>query len=171
MKGNLKRIIASAGFVFYLTVQLFAVPSAADMDTPAELTVSNRVLRLADEVPPIGINQFGDSGGNEYAANNMIRNPGNEPISFRGLFRVTEAGDNWFEIDNGGASHWECWGSGFLSGARVRIYRIVDENGAPQWSRAPHGGLSRVSQRVALLGHRVFQKTGRRDARDDSSAL
>ena len=110
----------------------FAVQAMEDSATspaPAAFVVTEEVLRPAEQVPPIGANGYGRCGAIEWAANNFVQNSGNEPIWWRNLHRVTECGERWFEIDGGGVSWWDLWGNGFLSGARVRVYRIVDENG------------------------------------------
>ena len=96
---------------------------------PAEFVVTERVLRTRDQVLPIGVNGFGDCGAINYGANNLVHNPGNEPIEYRRLWRVTAGGPNWCELDGGGASDFAQLGSGFLSGARVRVYRLVDRDG------------------------------------------
>lgn len=95
----------------------------------AEFTVKDQVVRPAAQVPPLGANDWGRVGAIEYAANNFVDNSGNEPIYWRGQCRVTACGDNWFEIDGGGVSWWDLWASGFLSGADLRIYRLVDKDG------------------------------------------
>lgn len=102
-----------------------------DPAAPAEFTITNQILVPADKAPPIGVNNFGGSGADEYARNNFVQNAGNEPIYWRNLHRVINPKDNSFEIDGGGVSWWDLWGSGFLSGAKVRIYRLVDKNNQP----------------------------------------
>jgi hypothetical protein len=42
---------------------------------------------------------------------------------------VKECGPGWFEIDGPGTSWWQLWGNGLLSGASLRIYRLVDRQG------------------------------------------
>lgn len=108
-----------------------ALAQNPDPDAAARFTVTREVSRPAEQVPPFGVNNLGDPGAFSYASNNMVLNPGNEPISFRDLVRVTNAAENWFEIDRGGVSRWDLWRSGFLSGADVRVYRIVDAEGNP----------------------------------------
>ena len=110
-----------------------ACASAAQTDAsaPAELVVTSTVLRPAAKVPPLGANGWGGCGAVEWAANNFVRNAGNEPVYWRGLHRVTECGENWFEIDGPGTTWYDLWASGFLSGASVRIYRLVDKANSP----------------------------------------
>jgi len=123
---KLLSILGIAGWVglFNATCQ------AADAANPAELTITDTVLRPAEQVPPLGANFWGHSGSVNWAANNFVRNSGNEPISARRLFRIPKCGENWFEIE-GGTANWGLYGSGFLSGADVRIYRLVDKEGNP----------------------------------------
>ncbi|MCX7046173.1 MAG: hypothetical protein NTX50_11895, partial [Candidatus Sumerlaeota bacterium] len=102
---------------------------AADPNAPADITITNTVLKPREKVPPLGANEFGKCGAIEWAANNFVHNPGNEPIYWRNLHRVMNCGPNWFEIDGPGTSWWALWGSGFLSGANLRIYRLVDKDG------------------------------------------
>lgn len=112
----------------------------------AELRVTDQVLRPAAKVPPLGANNWGGCGAVEWAANNFVRNSGNEPVYWRNLHRVTKAGPNWFEIDGGGTSWYDLWASGFLSGADLRLYRIVDKasqalplvNNEPDMNQADH---------------------------------
>lgn len=95
----------------------------------AEFIVSSQVLRPAEKTPPIGANNWGGIGAIEYAANNLVVNSGNEPMHWRNLHRAMKTGPDWFEIDGGGASWFDLWGSGLLSGAKLRIYRLVDAQG------------------------------------------
>ncbi len=111
-------IVAAAGTAF-----------AADPGAPADLAVTTTVLRPAEKVPPLGPNGWGGCGAVEWAANNFVRNAGNEPVWWRNLHRVKACGPNWFEIDGPGTSWWDLWASGFLSGASLRIYRLVDKDG------------------------------------------
>jgi len=108
-----------------------AADPTADPHAPAELVVTDQVLRPRDKVPPLGANGWGRSGAVEWAANNFVHNPGNEPIHWRNLHRVKQCGPNWLEIDGPGTSWYDLWYSGFLSGARLRIYRLVDRQGQP----------------------------------------
>jgi Putative Ig domain len=103
--------------------------AGADPSTPAEFNISGNVLRPRDKVPPLGIDNFGATGAIEWGRNNFVNGSGNEPIYWRNLHRVMTCGPNWFEIDGGGVSWYDLWGSGFLSGADLRIYRIVDKAG------------------------------------------
>jgi hypothetical protein len=103
--------------------------AAADPPAPAELVVTTTVARPAEKVPPLGPNGWGGCGAVEWAANNFVRNAGNEPVYWRNLHRVKDCGPGWFEIDGPGTSWWDLWASGFLSGASLRIYRLVDKDG------------------------------------------
>ncbi|HPD15486.1 MAG TPA: Ig domain-containing protein [Planctomycetota bacterium] len=104
-------------------------PLKPDPRAPAEFAVTDRVLRSAAQVPPLGANGWGRCGAIEWAANNFVHNPGNEPIHWQNLHRAIRVGPNWFEIDGGGVSWYDLWASGFLSGADVRIYRLADKEG------------------------------------------
>jgi len=95
----------------------------------ADITITNTVLRPREKVPPLGANTWGRCGAVEWAANNFVHNSGNEPVYWRNLHRVKECGPNWFEIDGPGTSWYDLWASGFLSGANLRIYRLVDKDG------------------------------------------
>ena len=119
------------GFIAALALvqSIAASTQAAEPNAPAELVVTTNVLRPRDKVPPLGANTWGRCGAVEWAANNFVHNPGNEPIYWRNLHRVANCGPNWFEIDGPGTSWWDLWGNGFLSGADLRIYRLVDADG------------------------------------------
>jgi len=104
-------------------------PPAANPTAPADLAVTDTVLRPRDKVPPLGPNGWGRCGAVEWAANNFVHNPGNEPVYWRNLHRMKECGPNWFEIDGPGTSWWDLYASGLLSGASLRIYRLVDKDG------------------------------------------
>ena len=102
---------------------------AANPSAPADLAVTDTVLRPREKVPPLGPNGWGRCGAIEWAANNFVHNPGNEPIYWRNLHRVKDCGPNWFEIDGPGTSWWDLYASGLLSGASLRIYRLVGKDG------------------------------------------
>jgi len=123
----------------------------ADAFAPAAFTISDTVLRTAAKVPPLGANNYGGCGAVQWAANNFVANPGNEPVYWKNLHRVMACGPNWFEIDGGGVSWWDLWASGFLSGADLRIYRIVDANGAPLPVRDGYLDMG-AADRVAFVG-------------------
>ncbi len=106
---------------------LLAAEVAANPDAAAEFVITTQVLRPRDKVPPLGANDWGRCGAVEWAANNFVHNSGNEPVYWRNLHRVKNCGANWFEIDGPGTSWYDLWASGFLSGANVRIYRLVDK--------------------------------------------
>lgn len=94
-----------------------ALSGLAAAQGPAEFTITPQVLRPAAQVPPLGANNWGRCGAVEWAANNFVHNPGNEPVHWRNLHRAVNVGPNWFEIDGPGTSWWDLWGNGFLSGA------------------------------------------------------
>jgi len=99
--------------------------------TPAELVVTTNVLRPAEKVPPLGANDFGGCGAVQWAANNFVHNSGNEPIYWRQMRRAAQVGPKWFEPDGPGTSWYALYNSGFLSGADLRVYRLVDKQGRP----------------------------------------
>ena len=129
----------------------YAAAAEARPDAPAELVVTETVLRPAAKVPPLGANGWGRCGAVEWAANNFVHNPGNEPIHWRNLHRVKRCGPNWFDIDGPGTSWWDLWNSGFLSGASLRIYRIVDKDGRPLPPRGGYLDLAKAHH-VVLVG-------------------
>lgn len=102
---------------------------AACQPQGASFTITDKVLVPADRLQPIGANGFGDAGM-EMSANNWVLNPGNEPISIRRVYRVTNAGPNWVEVDRGGLSGYDLFRSGWLSGAQYDLYRLKGKEGA-----------------------------------------
>jgi len=124
--------------------------SAAFASDPAELTVTDTVLRPAEKVPPLGAGGFGACGAVEWAANNFVANSGNEPIYAKRLSHVTQCGENWFDFANG-TSWFGLLGNGFLSGADVRIYRLVDKDGQPVPLLGTYIDVSKADH-VVLLG-------------------
>ena len=118
----------------FLPILLIALSPVAALTAEttgsAELTITDTVLRPAEKVPPLGANSWGRCGAVEWAANNFVHNSGNEPVNWRRMHRVTQCGENWFEIEVG-TSWFDLYGNGFLSGAGVRIYRLVNKDGKP----------------------------------------
>ena len=96
---------------------------------PAELVVTDSAA-AAEKVPPLGANGWGGCGAidgrrtTSSATRATSRSTG-------GTFTGREVGPNWFEIDGPGTSWWDLWDSGLLSGAELRIYRLVDQDGKP----------------------------------------
>ncbi len=126
-------IVLSLGSVlgWLPSAQSSAAEAAANPDAPAEFAITTQVLRPREKVLPLGANDWGRCGAVEWAANNFVHNSGNEPIHWCNLHRVKNCGANWFEIDGPGTSWYDLWASGFLSGANLRIYRLVDKANAP----------------------------------------
>ncbi len=91
--------------------------------------------QVADQPPPIGVNDFGDPGGTRYSAGNLIPDWGFEPGMIRQRYRVLAAGEEggypWVELDGPGLTRFDLVTSGFLSGSDYRIYRLVDASGDP----------------------------------------
>ena len=109
------------------------VRSAAP-DTPARVEVGLRAAAAAN--PPIGCNEFGDPGGTRFSGGNLIPDGGFEPLSGRHRVRVresgTENGYTWITVgDQEGMAGWDSLATGFMNGASVRIYRVVDAVGNP----------------------------------------
>jgi len=129
--NHLPQTRLAPAFCLLLIGVLDAAVALADHTTPADLTVTASVIRPAIKAPPLGANNFGAGGAIEWAANNFISNSGNEPIYWQYLHRAINVEGASFEIDGPGTSHWDLWGNGLLSGADVRIYRIVDAGGEP----------------------------------------
>ena len=131
-------VISVAMAIALAAVAPWAIRAAEEPrpDAPAEFVVTDTVLRPAEKVPPLGANGWGACGSVEWAANNFVKNAGNEPIYWRNLHRVQQCGENWFEIDGPGTSWYALYASGFLSGANLRIYRLVDAQDRPLPPRA-----------------------------------
>ena len=156
LKGLARRVFASVSFAACLgslvaAAEDMALAVKADPKTPAEFVVTEKVLRPAEKVPPLGANGWGRCGAVEWAANNFVHNPGNEPVHWQNLHRAMKVGPNWFEIDGGGASWYDLWASGFLSGADVRIYRLVDKAGQPLPPKGDYLDLS-LADHVLFVG-------------------
>jgi hypothetical protein len=88
----------------------------------------------ADTPPPVGVNDFGNPGGTEMSAGNVIPGAGFEPASVRLRYRITATGTGddgrqWAEVDGGGLTDWDLVTTGYMNGAYFRIYRIVDAEG------------------------------------------
>jgi len=129
-----------------LPLLLLAAATATAQSGPgARFTVTSNVLRTAAQTPPLGFNYFGGGGSIEWAANNLVVNPGNEPIHWRNVHRAVAVGDSWFEVDGGGTSAFDQWNSGFLSGADVRIYRLVDKAGKALPARGDYLDISQAA--------------------------
>jgi hypothetical protein len=105
-------------------------PANPNLNVEAKFEVTNDVERPADKVPPLGANGGGGRAIN-YANNNFFNNPGNEPMHWQSMFRASNVDGKSFEIDAPSTSWYDLWYDGFLSGAKVRIYRIVDKAGQP----------------------------------------
>lgn len=100
---------------------------------PAVITVTEDVLRPASEVPPLGVNNWGNVGAVKYSAGNLIKDPGFEPSMMRKLYRVIEVGKDrghhWVSLDGPGTSNYLLYTDGTFSGARMRAYRMLDADG------------------------------------------
>lgn len=118
----------ATAFAFGATASLLAEPRTV-------ISVSNEIIRKADDLEPLGINNFGDIGGTKYSAGNIIFNPGFEPMTMRNLYRVIDSGQDkgkfWITLDGPGTSNYQLFNSGTYSGANMRAYRFVDSAGQP----------------------------------------
>jgi hypothetical protein len=112
----------------------------ANPNAPATITVANTVIRPRNKVMPLGANNFGGMGPVDFVANNFVNNPHNEPMSVRHLYRVAKSFGSSAELDRGGVGKYQLYGSGYLSGAYARIYRLVDKDGKslPQTGNNPN---------------------------------
>jgi hypothetical protein len=100
----------------------------------ADITIGTDVI--VSGVEPLGANITLMSGGTNFAVNNLVWGGGFEPTVFRELQRVERTGieneRRWFEWDlKGSIDFWDTRSTGFLNGATIRFYRIVDESGNP----------------------------------------
>lgn len=128
-----------------MTLASLALLAACSQPQGATFTITDKILVPADRLEPIGANGFGDAGM-EMSANNWVINPGNEPISIRKVYRVTNAGPNWVEVDRGGLSGWDLFRSGWLSGASYRIYRLTGSDGAELADLGQNTDLGKAKQ-------------------------
>ena len=130
---------------------------------PGEFVVTQKILRPTEKVPPLGVNGWGGCGAIEYAANNLVSNSGNEPVYWKNLHRIMKVDGRRIEIDGPGTSWWDLWGNGFLSGSKVRIYRIVDPNGNVLPTREngePDLGSDPSNVQVKLVGETTIVAPG-----------
>jgi len=127
---------------------------AANLSVEAKFEVTNQIERPANKVPPLGANNSGGRAIN-YANNNFFNNPGNEPLHWQSMFRAMNIEGKSFELDGQSTSFYDLWYDGFLSGAKVRIYRIVDKDGhtlPPGSNPALHVQNMANADRVILAG-------------------
>lgn len=100
---------------------------------PAIAEVTSRML--AENPPPIGVNEIGDMGGTTFGKGNLIHDWGFEAASIRHRHRILDSGvENgrpWVTLDGLGVSRYNLVSSGYLSGADYRIYRLLDSSGNP----------------------------------------
>lgn len=89
-----------------------AVPALAfaQSEAPIEIAVTDTVLRPASAMEPLGVNNFGDSGGIDASRRNILSESGFEPVQMRDLYRVIESGKDekgrWVTLDGPGTSNW-----------------------------------------------------------------
>ncbi len=135
-----------------------ALRALAAPGTPARVEIG--LAQTAAANPPLGANEFGDPGGTQFSAGNLIPDSGFEPLSMRRRVRVsrtgTENGYPWFEFDeSGGITGWDLTTTGLYNGASVRIYRIVDAAGHP----LPQGSDNYLDLTAAAAYTRVGSTT------------
>ncbi|MGC8638848.1 MAG: hypothetical protein ACP5XB_03090 [Isosphaeraceae bacterium] len=152
LRGPGAAVVSLASILCILLGGLIAsCAGQARPDAPAEFVVTDQILRPAEKVPPLGANGWGKCGSVEFAANNFVHNAGNEPIHRRELHRVAKSGPGWIEIDGAGTSWFDLYASGLLSGASVRIYRLVDKAGNPLPAKGDYLDITRADH-VILVG-------------------
>ena len=120
-------------------------------NAPANFVITEKVLRPREKVPPLGANDWGGCGSVQWVANNFVHNAGNEPVYWRNLHRARDCGSNWFEIDGPGTTWYDLWANGFLSGADLRIYRLVDKQGQPLPAKGDYLNVEKANH-VRLVG-------------------
>ncbi len=104
----------------------------AGVNTPAEFTITKDILVPREGIAPIGVNKAGNPGlglSCGYSVNNFLRVP-TEPVNARLMGRVIKMFDDGAilqEADMG--VHDARRSSGYFSGAKVRVYRLVDKEG------------------------------------------
>lgn len=114
---------------------LAAVAPLAHTWAAVEIEVSSKVIVPAEHYEPLGVNYFGDAGGQRHSGGNLIWNPGFEPITMRDLYRVIDAGQDkgkyWAQLDGPGTSAHILYTTGTYSGESMRAYRFVDGKSRP----------------------------------------
>ena len=122
--------VAALGLLFPAYAPSRAAAENENIDRPADFTVTTKVIRQAEMIEPIGVNRTGDPGGTNYSRNSFVHASGNEPINLRLMARFCyKFPDGGIRIDSG-ATWWNgTLKSGFFSGAKVRVYRLVDKEG------------------------------------------
>ncbi len=150
MKHSLSVFVALLMFVMSV-----AEAAAADVNTPARITVTSEVV--AEGVEPLGANLTTIAGGTNFAINNHVWSSGFEPIVWRKMVRVERSGGNWFEWEaHGGPGHWNLAWTGLGNGATVRFYRIVDREGKPLfYKNGTEMGNIDGAHHVVFLGEAV----------------
>ena len=98
-----------------------------------EVQVGQEVIAPAGELEPLGVNAFGDIGGLDESSGNLIHQSGFEMIHMRNLYRVLDCGKEkgfyWITLDGPSTSDHLRYYTGMYSGAALRAYRFVDEQG------------------------------------------
>jgi len=131
MLSRSKSIVRTKLFLIAATLAAPAMGLAQD----ATITVTDKVIRPAADMQPLGLNSFGDVGGTPHSAGNLIFDPGFEPATMRDLYRVIESGEDkgkrWISLDGPGTSDYLLYYNGTYSGASMRAYRFLDGEGKP----------------------------------------
>ena len=136
--NNTRSLLPSLFLVPNLVVSLSclvlaAMPVSAQEahNRPAVAEVTTRMI--AENPPPIGVNEIGDMGGTKFGQGNLIHDWGFEAASIRHRHRVLDSGmENgrpWVTLDGLGVSRFNLVTSGYMSGADYRIYRLLDSVG------------------------------------------
>ncbi|NTV44156.1 MAG: peptidoglycan-binding protein [Candidatus Yonathbacteria bacterium] len=100
----------------------------------ANITIGTTIV--SSGIKPIGADLTSIAGGTNFAVNNLVRGGGFEPASIREIQRIertgVENGYRWIEWDyNGGMDAWDTRATGFLNGATLHFYRMVNTSGDP----------------------------------------
>lgn len=118
-----------------LLIAVTLAAPAAGLAQDATITVTDKIIRYAADMPPLGLNSFGDVGGTPHSAGNLIFDPGFEPATMRDLYHVIDSGEDkgkrWITLDGSGTSDYLLYTTGTYSGASMRAYRFLDAAGKP----------------------------------------
>ncbi len=104
-----------------------AFTAAADPMLPATFEVTTEIEVPADQVKPLGFGGWLNNGPVCWSGNNLIKWGDFEPYSCRLFALVTSVGSDGAVLDDWVPDSKD----GFMNGATVRVYRIVDRDGRP----------------------------------------
>lgn len=152
MRINITSFFLSLSILLPIFLNQIAYAEKYTVGQPTEITVTSETT--STQAFPIGANLSTIMGGTNLAINNSFWNSGFEPIFIRKFVRINRAGTNWFEWDQeGGPGYWNLAWTGFLNGATVRFYRIVDKNNQPlSYNLGKNMGKIDGADHVVFLG-------------------